>query len=103
MPRRKPPSRVELFEARHSLLRAAEGGELTWAEGVRGMRRSFGMTQAEFGQTFGLTTRQVSQLETGAANPTVATLERLARPFGLTVGLIPKPAIPEPSRKEPER
>ena len=98
MPRRKPPSRVELFEARHSLLRAAEGGELTWAEGVRAMRHCFGMTQAEFGRTFGLTTRQVSQLETGAANPTVATLERLARPFGLTIGL-----IPEPPAKDPER
>lgn len=98
MPRRKPPSRETLLEARHALLRMAEGGELAWAEGVRGMRRCFAMTQSEFGQAFGLTTRQVSQLETGAANPTVATLERLARPFGLTVGL-----IPEPSRKESER
>ena len=98
MPRRKPPSREALLEARHALLRAAEESELTWAEGVRAMRRCFGMTQAEFGRSFGLTIRQVSQLETGAANPTVATLERLSRPFGLTVGL-----IPEPSRKEPER
>lgn len=98
MPRRKPPSRETLLEARHALLRAAEGGELAWAEGVRAMRRCFGMTQAEFGRSFGLTTRQVSQLETGAANPTVGTLERLARPFGLTVGL-----IPEPPAKDSER
>lgn len=98
MPRRKPPSREALFGARHALLRAAEGGELAWAKGVRAMRRCFGMTQAEFGRTFGLTTRQVSQLETGAANPTVATLERLARPFGLTVGLIPEPAAKDPER-----
>lgn len=103
MPRRKPLSRTELLEARHSLLRAAERGELTWAEGVRAMRRSFGLTQAEFGRTFGFTTRQVSQLETGAANPTVETLKRLARPFGLTVGLIPEPVLSEPSAKEPER
>ncbi|ALG75591.1 transcriptional regulator [Azospirillum thiophilum] len=103
MPRRKPPSREALLEARHALLRMAEGGELVWAEGVRAMRRCFGMTQAEFGRSFGLTTRQVSQLETGAANPTVATLERLALPFGLTVGLIPEPAVSEPAAKEPER
>lgn len=98
MPRRKPPSREALLEVRHALLRAAAEGELAWAEGVRAMRRCFAMTQAEFGRSFGLTTRQVSQLETGAANPTVATLERLARPFGLTVGL-----IPEPPAKDPER
>jgi transcriptional regulator with XRE-family HTH domain len=98
MPRRKLPSREALFETRHALLRAAEGGELVWAEGVRAMRRCFAMTQAEFGRAFGLTTRQVSQLETGAANPTVATLERLARPFGLTVGLIPEPGVKELER-----
>ncbi|GLR80807.1 hypothetical protein GCM10007856_34870 [Azospirillum oryzae] len=65
MPRRKPPSRMDLVEARHSLLRAAEGGDLPWAEGVWAMRRCFGMTQAEFGRTFGLTTRQVSHWRPG--------------------------------------
>ncbi|GLR80806.1 hypothetical protein GCM10007856_34860 [Azospirillum oryzae] len=42
-------------------------------------------------------------LETGAANPTVTTLERLARPFGLTVGLIPELPAREPGAKEPGR
>lgn len=98
MPRRKPISRAALFEARHALHRAAETGRLPWSEGVRAMRKSFGMTQAQFAAAFNLTTRQVSQLETGTANPTVATLQRLAQPFGLTVGLVP---VPVP-RSEPD-
>ena len=53
--------------------------------------RALGFTQGEFGHHFGLTVRQVSQLETGAANPTVATLERILAPLGLTVGFIPQP------------
>lgn len=93
MPRRRPLSLNETFDARSALLDAAAQGGLPWSEGVRAIRRSLGMTQAQFAQAFKLTVRQVSELETGAANPTVATLKRLAQPLGLQVGLIlaPKP------------
>lgn len=89
MPRHKPLTMDESFDARRALLEDAAHGRLPWSRGVRAIRKSLGMTQAEFARAFGLTVRQVSELETGAANPTVGTLERLARPLGLTVGLIP--------------
>ena len=91
MPRKKPLSREESFAARQVLQKAAEEGRLPWSPGVRAIRQSLGMTQAEFARHFELTVRQVSELETGAANPTVATLLRLAAPLGLTIGLIPLP------------
>lgn len=91
MPRRRPLTREESFEARRALRQAAAEGRLQWSEGVRAIRKALGMTQAEFAKAFHLTVRQVSELETGAANPTVATLARLARPLGLAVGLVPAP------------
>jgi len=91
MPRRKLLSMDESFAARLALREAAEQGRLSWSSGVRAIRKSLGMTQAEFARAFELTVRQVSELEIGAANPTVGTLARLAKPLGLTVGLIPVP------------
>jgi len=91
MPRRKPLSREESFDARRALRQAAEQGQLPWSSGVRAIRKSLGMTQAEFAKAFELTVRQVSELETGVGNPTVGTLARLAKPLGLTVGLVPAP------------
>lgn len=49
-----------------------------------------GLTQEQFGKLFRLTRRQVSELETGAGNPTVETLNRIARAFGFTVGFVPR-------------
>jgi DNA-binding XRE family transcriptional regulator len=81
----------ESFDARRALYEAAQQGRLPWSAGGRAIRKSLGLTQAEFAQAFELTVRQVSELETGAANPTVGTLARLAKPLGLTIGFIPTP------------
>lgn len=88
MPRRRPLSLSESFDARSALLDRAEQGLLPWAEGVRAIRKSLGLTQAQFARAFKLTVRQVSEMETAAANPTIATLTRLAKPLGLQVGFI---------------
>nr|WP_294546651.1 helix-turn-helix transcriptional regulator [uncultured Rhodopila sp.] len=58
------------------------------SETVRRMREVMGLSQARFGQVFGLTPRQVWELEAGAANPTLATLTRLGKPFGFQVGFM---------------
>lgn len=89
MPRRRALSMAESLEARLALRQAAEEGRLPWSQGVHAIRKALGMTQAQFAKAFALTVRQVSQLETGAANPTISTLLRLAGPLGLTIGLIP--------------
>jgi DNA-binding transcriptional regulator YiaG len=91
MSRRKALSMAESLAGRLALQKAAEEGRLTWSEGVRAIRLALGMTQAEFAKAFALTVRQVSELETGAANPVVGTLARLAGPLGLTVGFVPAP------------
>jgi len=89
MPRARKPTRDELLDIRHALRADAEAGRLAWPDGVRRMRKALGMTQAEFAARFKLTVRQVSELELGSANPTVKTLSRIARIYGLRVGLVP--------------
>lgn len=79
----------------------ARKGDLLVADAIREMRRILMMTQAEFGQAFRLTVRRISELENGRANPTVETLERLGRPFGMSVGFVPRKA--EPARVQPVR
>lgn len=33
-------------------------------------------------------------IERGAANPTLETLEKLAKPWGWTIGFVPPPELP---------
>lgn len=88
MPRRRKPTSEESIEARHALRDDAESGRLSWDDGIRRMRKSLGMTQAEFASRFKLTVPQLSAIENGSANPTVKTLARLGKVFGLKVGLV---------------
>ncbi|MBY3151430.1 helix-turn-helix transcriptional regulator [Rhizobium laguerreae] len=53
------------------------------------------MTQEQFSKITGITKRQVLEIETGKANPTVETVERIARLFGFTLGFVPKGSVPE--------
>lgn len=88
----------EARETRRELLIAAFEGQLTWAAAVRRMRHAIGKNQEEFGRIFGLSRRRVMELETGKANPTVDTLERIGRAFGYTVGFVPKAGSVKPDR-----
>jgi DNA-binding XRE family transcriptional regulator len=90
MPRWKKPSREEIRELRRALAAKAAAGELRLPEAVAEIRYSFGMTQDQFAQATGLTKRQVAEIETGKANPTLETLDRIGRLFGFTVGLVPR-------------
>lgn len=93
---------AESLAARLALRQAAEEGRLPWSQGVRAIRKALGLSQAQFANAFALTVRQVSELETGTANPTVSTLQRLAGPLGLTIGLIPAAPAPDGAgRSEP--
>ena len=91
MPRRRKPTSEESIEARHALRAAAEGGRLLWADAIRRMRKALGMTQSEFASRFKVTVPQLSAIENGSANPTVRTLDRLGKVYGLKVGLVPVP------------
>ena len=63
--------------------------ELSLGAAARVLRASFlGMSRREYAQRVGVSDRQLANLETDQANPTVATLERVFGPFGLQVGLV---------------
>lgn len=102
MPGRKELTLAESLAARLALRQAAEEGRLPWSQGVRAIRKALGLSQAQFAKAFAMTVRQVSELETGAANPTVSTLQRLAGPLGLTVGLVPTAPAADPAKRSDE-
>ncbi|NOU28257.1 MAG: helix-turn-helix transcriptional regulator [Polyangiaceae bacterium] len=72
--------RAELYE------RAARG-ELGLIEAVRMMRKIANKTQAAYAALVGVSPRVLMDFERGAGNPTLETLEKLLRPFGLEVGV----------------
>jgi DNA-binding XRE family transcriptional regulator len=89
MPALKPLTKTEKRTRREENFRKAALGELAFPNAVRELRQSLGMTQAVFAERFGLTRVQVIALEAGKANPTLETLEKIGRPFGLRVGFVP--------------
>jgi len=88
MAAKKPLSKDETLKRRHEIHRRACEGELPLPQAIRDMRNALGMTQAKFGKCFGLTRVQVSALENGRANPTLATLARIGKPFGFQLGFV---------------
>jgi len=96
MPRKRPLSREEKRARRGEVSLKAFRGELRFPEAILEIWASLGLTQAEFAQYFGLTRVQVIALEKGKANPTVETLDKIARPFGFVVGFVPQKGAHRP-------
>mgnify|MGYP000361955528 CR=1 FL=1 len=90
MSRWKKPTKEETRVLRRGLAAKAAAGELRLPGAVAEIRYSLGMTQDQLAQATGLTKRQVAEIETGKANPTLETMEKIGRLFGFTVGLVPK-------------
>src|ERR687896_1833264 len=55
---------------------------------VRALRRERGMTLKALGRKAGLSHPFLSQLERGLARPSVGSVQRIARAFGVPVGLL---------------
>lgn len=88
MPRGGNLSRSERMQMRLALQNDVESGGLPLREAVRRMRLAVGLTQARFAEIFKLTPRQVWEIENGRGNPSVKTIEKIARPFGFEVGVV---------------
>ena len=108
MTRNAPANPARSAEARREMLRSAFRGELRWSDAIKRMRLSLGMSQEGFGRMFGISRRRIVELETGKANPTVETLVRIGKPFGLVPGFVPREdmqpltqIIPEEARERP--
>jgi len=81
--------RKQQMEARQALARAAANAELRLPGAFRLLRKALDMNQETFGRLFKMTRRQVSELENGMGDPKVSTLTRIARVYGMEVGLVP--------------
>ncbi len=72
--------------------------DVTIGQGLRVLRAAFlGMDRESFSKVVGVSRRELAKIETDQANSTVNTLDRVFRPFGLRVGLVPRdPAMTDP-------
>ncbi|MEK7393953.1 MAG: hypothetical protein RL173_2767 [Fibrobacterota bacterium] len=90
--KRKVRTPEELEAQRKELRQKLHNGQLTIGEAVREMRRLTGLTQTEYAtRVVGIFPRVLMDIERGAANPTLETLELLAKPWGWKVGFVPPP------------
>ncbi|WEX75222.1 helix-turn-helix domain-containing protein [Sinorhizobium numidicum] len=90
MARWKKPTKEETRALRRDLTAKAAAGQLQLPTAVAEVRKTFGLTQEQFAGITGLTRRQIAELETGIANPTLETLQKIGRLFGFSVGFVPK-------------
>lgn len=68
-----------------------KAGELTIGQATRAMRTITGLTQKEYAEkVLGIFPRVLMDLEKDKGNPTLETLEKVAKPFGLTIGFVYK-------------
>tara|TARA_R110002049_G_scaffold303839_1_gene498477 strand:+ start:52 stop:375 length:324 start_codon:yes stop_codon:yes gene_type:complete len=100
MPQKKPLTKDEIRAQRHEIHRKACDGELGLPEAVREMRQAIGFTQEKFAKSFGLTRKQVIELESGKGNPTLETLMKIGRPFGFQIGFVRNEEFPDWARKD---
>ena len=80
----------ELEAKRAELRKALREGRLSIGQTVHEMRRLTGLTQKEYAERVAkVFPRVLMEIERGTANPTLETLERLAKPWGWKVGFVP--------------
>lgn len=92
MPKVTPLSQEEKLARREAVRNRTAAGDLRFPGAIRDIRKSLGLTQAEFASRFGLSRIQVIALEKGKADPRLETLQKIGRVFGFTVGYVMKNA-----------
>ncbi|CAM2155913.1 HTH cro/C1-type domain-containing protein [Pararobbsia alpina] len=88
MPRRNKPTRDEQNAMRRDFYDRLARNELNLPEAMKAMRKMTGLTQAEFAAHRGVSRRVIQDIESGTGNPTVESLNSIAKMFGLKVGLV---------------
>ncbi|WP_108444238.1 helix-turn-helix transcriptional regulator [Halomonas denitrificans] len=80
-----------LLEQLRRLLR----GEQSEGQVLRHLRREvLGMSQGDYAALVGISRRTLSDIERDAGNASMASMDRVFRPLGLRVGLLPRqPAL----------
>lgn len=86
----KRPSNQEMSERKEALYRGLAMGDIGIRGATREMRKILGMTQKDYAKKIAdISPRILSEFENGAGNPTLATLDKIASPFGLKVTFLP--------------
>jgi putative transcriptional regulator len=88
--RKKNASGTALINARVELLQELEKGRMELPETIRRMRAVTGLTQFEYAGLVKVAPRVLIDLERGVGNPTIDTVRKIVRPFGLELRLMPK-------------
>jgi transcriptional regulator with XRE-family HTH domain len=97
----KRPPAEEMARMKEELYRDLAQGDIGIREATRRMRKILGMNQKEYAQKVaGISPRILSEFENGSGNPTLATLEKIALPFGLKVTFLPPESWRMHSQKE---
>ena len=87
--RKKKLTREEIRNQKIILYNKISVGELTIGQATRMMRNIAGLTQKESAEkVLGIFPRVLMDLEKDKGNPTLETLEKVARPFGLKIGFV---------------
>ncbi len=86
----KRHSSGEMARMKEELYLGLAQGDIGIREATRRMRKILGMNQKKYAQkVVRISPRILSEFENGVGNPTLATLEKIALPFGLQVTFLP--------------
>ncbi len=86
----KRPTPKEMARMKDELYLGLAQGDIGIRDATRQMRKILGMTQKEYAQKVAdISPRILSEFENGPGNPTLATLEKIALPFGLRITFLP--------------
>jgi DNA-binding XRE family transcriptional regulator len=87
----KRPSNEKVQEMRKELFEKIDAGTITIAEASRLMRKILGMNRRDYAEKILKISHDALQdVETGKGNPTLKTLQKIGKPFGLEVAFIRK-------------
>jgi len=74
-----------------ALLKHCYASELTEGQLLRALRREvLGLSQSRYAELVGISRRTLSDLEGDKGNVTLAVMNRVFKPLGLQVGLLPR-------------
>ena len=91
----KPDRAEKMRDAKEKLYEDLVSGQITMGQATRQMRKIVGLTQKESAdKILKIYPRVLMDIEKDRGNPTLETLEKIAKPFGLRVGFVR-------NRKEP--
>ena len=92
---------AEMARMKETLYVGLARGDIDVREATRLMRKILGMNQKDYARKVAaISPRILSEFENGSGNPTLATLEKIASPFGLKVTFLPPESWRMKAKKE---